>query len=141
MSLCEKLKRQRDEPAGSYGGAPLSVATRKSTVYLYYKILLTPEEIAPLILSPRKASYGAGVRTAHDVLTFFEVFHHVEGVLHAPRALKIPEAHIDMLIEIVTRTPWLYLGEGSAELDTRCRVQYLPGCCCAMLNAAATRSR
>ena len=56
------MKRQRDEP-GSYGGAPLSVQMKKNIVHLYYNLLLTPKEIAPLILSPRKASSGVDVRT------------------------------------------------------------------------------
>ena len=59
--------------------------------------------------------------------------YHVEDLLRAPPALKMPKAHIDMLIEIVTRTPWLYLDEISEELDKRCRVQYLPGYCCSIL--------
>ena len=106
---------------------------KKNIVHLYYDLLLTPEEIAPLILSPRKASGGVGVRAVQDVLDFFEVYHHVENHLRAPRALKMPEAHIVMLVEIVKRTPWLYLDEISAELESACHVQYLPGYCQAML--------
>ena len=102
-------------------------------MHLYCDLLLTPEEIAPLILSPRKASGGVGVRAVQDVLDFFEVYHHVENHLRAPRALKMPEAHIVMLVEIVKRTPWLYLDEISAELESACHVQYLPGYCQAML--------
>ena len=50
------VKRLREElgPIGRYGGAPLAVAVKKNIVHLYYDLLLTPEEIAPLILSPRK---------------------------------------------------------------------------------------
>ena len=106
---------------------------KKNIVHLYYNILLTPKEIAPLILSPRKASSGVDVRTVQGVLDFFETYHHVEDLLRAPPALKMPQTHIDMLIDIVTRTPWLYLDEISEELDKRCRVQYLPGYCSAML--------
>ena len=101
-------------------------------MHLYYDLLLTPEEIAPLILSPRKASGGVGVRAVQDVLDFFEVYHHVENHLRAPRALKMPEAHFVILVEIVKRTPWLYLDEIPAELDSACHVQYLPGYCQAM---------
>jgi hypothetical protein len=67
---------------------------------------MTVQEIAPLIVrvvSPRKLLGGVVVRTVGSVLDFFEVYHHVEGVLQASRGLKI-----------------------SAELDTRCYVQYLP---------------
>ena len=44
-----------------------------------------------------------------------------------------------MLIEIVRSTPWVFLGEISAELDTRCHVKYLPGYCCAMLKLLQKR--
>jgi hypothetical protein len=37
-----------------------------------------------------------------------------------------------MLIEIAESPPWLFLDGISAELNTRCHVQYLPGYCCAM---------
>ena len=102
-------------------------------MHLYYDRLLTPEEIAPLILSPRKVSSGVDVRTVRAVLDYFDVYHHVEDTLPAPRALKILAPHTEMLIEIVKSTPWLFLDEISAELDTRCHVKYLPGYCCAML--------
>ena len=52
-----------------------------------------------------------GVRAVRDVLDFFEVYHHVEDVPRVHRAVKMPEAHIVMLIEIVKSTPWLYLDE------------------------------
>jgi hypothetical protein len=42
---------------------------------------MTPEEIAPLTVSPSKVSGGVNVRTVRDMLGFFEVYHHVEGVL------------------------------------------------------------
>jgi hypothetical protein len=106
---------------------------KKNILNLHYNLLLAPKEIAPLILSPRKASSGVDVRTVIGVLDFFETYHHVEDLLRAPPALKMPQTHIDMLIDIVTRTPWLYLDEISEELDKRCRVQYLPGYCSAML--------
>ena len=102
-------------------------------MHLYYDRLLTPEEIAPLILSPRKVSSGVDVRTVQAVLDYFDVYHHVEDTLSAPRALKMLAPHTEMLIEIVKSTPWLFLDEISAELDTRCHVKYLPGYCCAML--------
>ena len=111
---------------------------KKNIVHLYYNLLLTPKEIAPLILSPRKASSGVDVRTVQGVLDFLETYHHAEDLLRAPPTLKMPQAHIDMLIDIVTRTPWLYLDEISEELDKRCRVQYTVGPCS---SAAATRSR
>jgi len=79
------VKRQRDEP-GSYGGAPLSVQMKKSTMHLYYNPLLTPGEIAPLILSPRKASSGVDVQTVQGLLDFFETYHHVEDLHRAPPA-------------------------------------------------------
>jgi len=87
---------------------------KKNTVHLYYNPLLTPKESAPLILSPRKVSSGVDVRTVQGVLDFCETYHHVEDLLRAPPALKIPQAHIDMLIDIVThkgrairpRTSW-----------------------------------
>ena len=100
---------------------------------LYYDRLLTPEEIAPLILSPRKVSSGVDVRTVRAVLDYFDVYHHVEDTLPAPHALKMLAPHTEMIIEIVKSTPWLFLDEISAELDTRCHVKYLPGYCCAML--------
>ena len=126
-SNCQGLKRQREEslgPAGSYGGAPLSVAARKNIVHLYYDRLLTPEEIAPLILSPRKISGGVDVRTVLAVLDYFDVYHHVEDTPRAPRALMMPAPHTEMLIDIVKSTPWLFLDEISAELETRCHVKY-----------------
>ena len=92
-------------PLGSYGGESLTAAVKKNIVHMYYDLLLTPEEIAPLILSPRKALGGVGVRAVRDVLDFFE------DVPRVHRAVKMPEAHIVMLIEIVKRTPWLYLDE------------------------------
>ena len=67
------------------------------------------------------------------MLDYFDVYHHVEDTLPAPRALKMLAPHTEMLIEIVKSTPWLFLDEISAELDTRCHVKYLPGYCCAML--------
>ena len=102
-------------------------------MHLYYDRLLTPEEIAPLILSPRKVSSGVDVRTVRAVLDYFDVYHHVEDTLPAPHALKMLAPHTEMLIEIVKSTPWLFLDEISAELETRCHVKYLPGYCCAML--------
>ena len=104
----------------------------KNTVHLYLNPLLAPKEIAPLILSSRKAPSGVGVRTAERVLGFLETHHHVEDLLRAPPGLKMPQAHIDMLIGGVTRTPWLYLDGDSEGLDKRCRVKYLPGYCWAM---------
>ena len=93
---------------------------------MYYDLLVTPEEISPLTVSPRKVPGGVDVRTARDLLDFFEVYHHIEDVIQAPRGLKMPVPHVETLIEIVESTPWLFLGEISAELDTRCYVQYLP---------------
>ena len=46
----------RSTPDGR--GAPLTVAAKKGTFHVYYDLLLTPEEIAPLILSQRGASGG-----------------------------------------------------------------------------------
>jgi hypothetical protein len=46
----------------------------------------------------------------------------------------MPLPHVEILIEILGSTPWPFLGEISAELDTRCHVQYIQGYCCAMLN-------
>ena len=66
---------------------------KKNIVHLYYNLLLTPKEIAPLILSPRKASSGVDVRTVQGVLDFFETYHHVEDLLRAPPALKMPQTH------------------------------------------------
>ena len=78
-SLCSTRgkKRLHEElcPLGSYGGESLTAAVKKNIVHMYYDLLLTPEEIAPLILSPRKASGGVGVRAVRDVLDFFKVFH------------------------------------------------------------------
>ena len=55
--------------SGPTVGAPLSVAVKKNIVYLYYNLLLTPEEIAPLTLSPRKASSGVDVRAVREGTT------------------------------------------------------------------------
>ena len=96
----------------------------KNTVHLYLNPLLAPKEIAPPILSSRKAPSGVGVRTVEGVLDFLETHHHVEDLLRAPPGLKMPQVHIDMLTGVVTRTSWLYLDEISEELDKRCRVQY-----------------
>jgi hypothetical protein len=90
---------------------------------------MTVQEIAPLIVrvvSPRKLLGGVVVRTVGSVLDFFEVYHHVEGVLQASRGLKMPVPHVEMLIGIWESTQWLFLYGISAELDTRCYVQYLP---------------
>jgi hypothetical protein len=38
---------------------------------------MTPVEFAPLTVSPRKVSGGVDVRTARDVLDFFEVYNHI----------------------------------------------------------------
>ena len=67
------------------------------------------------------------------VLDFFYVHRHVEDVLRAPRTLCMADRHIDVLIEIMQGTTWLYLGEIAEELEARCRVKYLPGLCCTML--------
>ena len=101
-SLCSTRgkKRLHEElcPLGSHGGESLTAAVKKNIVHMYYDLLLTPEEIAPLILSPRKASGGVGVRAVRDVLDFFQVYHHVEDVPRVHRAVKMPEAHVVMLI-------------------------------------------
>ena len=73
------------------------------------------------------------------MLDYFDVYHHVEDTLPAPHALKMLAPHTEMLIEIVKSTPWLFLDEISAELDTRCHVKYLPGYCCAMLKLLQKR--
>ena len=67
------------------------------------------------------------VRTVRAALDYFDLYHHVENTLRAPRALKMPAPHTEMLIEIVKSTPWLFLDEISVELETRCHVKYLPG--------------
>ena len=78
-------------------------------------------------MSPRKISGGVDVRTVLAVLDYFDVYHHVEDTPRAPRALMMPAPHTEMLIDIVKSTPWLFLDEISAELETRCHVKYLPG--------------
>ena len=35
------------------GGTPLEVALKKNIIHLHYDMLMTPEQIAPLIVSPR----------------------------------------------------------------------------------------
>jgi len=45
------------------------------------------------------------------------------------------EPHVEMLIEIVTRTPWLFLDEIAEELEKRCHVSYLSGYCYTMLKS------
>ena len=36
-----------------HGGTPLEVALKKKIIHLYYDMLMTPDQIAPLIVSPR----------------------------------------------------------------------------------------
>jgi hypothetical protein len=62
---------------------------------------MTPGEIAPLTVSPRKVSGGVDVRTVRDVLDFFEVYHHVKDVLQAPRGLKMHVPHVDRWVHVV----------------------------------------
>ena len=45
------------------GGAPLEVALKKNIIHLHYDMLLTPEQITPLIVSPR--CEGSVHQTAH----------------------------------------------------------------------------
>jgi len=46
------VKRQRPD-SGKYGGPPLSTESKKQIIHLFFNMLMTPEEIAPLIESPR----------------------------------------------------------------------------------------
>ena len=39
--------------SGKYGGPPLSTESKKQIIHLFFNMLMTPEEIAPLIESPR----------------------------------------------------------------------------------------
>ena len=94
----EKTPTRRTVPPRILWRISLTAAVKKNIVHMYYDLLLTPEEIAPLILSPRKASGGVGVRAVRDVLDFFQVYHHVEDVPRVHRAVKMPEAHVVMLI-------------------------------------------
>ena len=107
---------------------------KKTIVHQYYNILLTPEEIAPLIKSPRRPG-GLCVEAVQSVLDFFATYHHVEDVLRAPRTGRMLEPHFQMLLDIVKRTPWLFLDEIAAELEKKCHVAYLSGYCYAMLKA------
>jgi transposase len=104
------------------------VALRKNIIHLLYDMLMSPAEIAPLIVSPRVEG-GVSVVTVERVIDFFETFWHVEDVLMAPRRRKMPEAHVDYLIEIITRTPWLYLDELAEEIRSRFGVSYSPNLC------------
>ena len=125
------VKRQRPD-SGKYGGPPLSTESKKQIIHMFFNMLMTPEEIAPLVESPRNPARGVDVRVVTGVLGFFDIHHHDE-VIRTPRTLRMPDRHIDVLVEIVQGTPWLYLDEIADELDARCHVKYLPGLCCAML--------
>lgn len=118
---------------GHHGGAALSVDVKKNIIHMYYNVLMTVEEIAPLIKSPRRLLCGVNVRTVQDVLDFFELWHHVEDVPRAPRTSRMPEAHFEVLLEIVNQTPWFFLDEIAAEMLSRCHVPYHSGYCYAML--------
>jgi transposase len=131
-TLRSGTKRQRDQGNAGNGGAPLAVALKKNIIHMHYDLLMTPEEIAPLIESPRRVG-GVAESTVEDVISFFEAYHHVENVPRSPPRLKMPDAQIHLLIEIVKKTPWLYLDEISEELQQRCGLYYQPGYCYSML--------
>jgi transposase len=134
LSTLAGSKRQRcdGEQDERMGGAPLDVALKENIIHMYYDLLMTPEEIAPLIKSPRRAG-GVAVSTVNEVLTFFQTWYHVGKLPRGAKRLKMPDAHVEMLLEIVKATPWLYLDEISEELQRRCSLYYRPGYCFCML--------
>jgi len=53
-ALLLRYKRRRsDGEVYTRGGAPVEVALKKNIIHLHYDMLLTSEQIAPLIVSPR----------------------------------------------------------------------------------------
>jgi hypothetical protein len=67
------------------GGAPLEVALKKNIIHLHYDMLITPEQIAPLIVSPR-CEGGVHVETVKKVIEHFEIFLTVNNSLPGSRA-------------------------------------------------------
>jgi len=129
---CTSSFRKRKRTAGD--GAPLALALKKNIIHTHFGRSMTPEEIAPLIKSPRREG-GIHVRTVKIVIAFFEVFGHVERLRRGRRRLKMAPGHIKALILLVRDTPWLFLDEIAAELLAITGVAYLPGLCSDTLKA------
>ena len=123
-----------DEPSkmhskGSYGGRPLSKFERRSIVHLYYNVDLSPNEIAPLIKSPRRRG-GISVQAVKKTIEFFDKHHHVDGRRRGGRSKRpMKEEHANHLVSIVKESPWLYLDEISKDLRLLCGVTYSPNYC------------
>ena len=98
------VKRQRPD-SGKYGGPPLSTGSTRQITHLFFNMLMAPEDIAPLVESPRNPALGVGVRVVTGVPDFIDVHHHVKGALRAPGAFRMPGPHIDVPIGIVQGTP------------------------------------
>ena len=115
-----------------YGGRHLDVSTRRHIVHLFHDLDKAPEDIASVIQSPRRAG-SVDVRTIKNVLTFYEVYGHVENIGRRPRPRRMSPAHTSTLIAIVKENPWLYLDEISDILHRRCGVAYHSGNCYVVL--------
>ncbi len=110
------------------GRGHLDVSTRRHIVHLFNDLDKAPEDIAPVIQSPRRAG-SADVRTIKNALAFYEVYGHVENIGRRPRLRRMSSAHTNTLIAIVKENPWLYVDKISDILYRRCRVSYHSGNC------------
>ena len=111
----------------------MPLITRKTIVHQHFVLGMSPEEIAPLIPSPRSDTGGLSIKAVKSVIDFFDLYHHVEDIPRAPRVRTMLERHAEIMIEIAENTPYLYLDELADALQLRCHFPYRPGLCYAEL--------
>jgi len=88
------------------GGAPLEVALKKNIIHLHYGMLLKPEQIEPLIVSPR-CEGSVHVDTVRKVIKHFKIFltvEHVSGGLPRRRKMPVVKAFILLIVICQHRT-------------------------------------
>jgi transposase len=118
------------------GGAALEFASRAAIVHMYSNLGMEVEDIAPFIPTPRVSATGhITVQTVRAVLRRWEEDGNVEDRGRKTREREMDKSHVDVLLEIVTKNPWLYLDEIADSLYERCKVRYQPQYCWKVLHA------